>query len=1046
MLPIQVYPELCNLADKVSRAIGTFISTAIRHVPSLPNFVTFANAQAVQIPGPQERQFFQKDKFSEVLQKCNALDHDFLDNNPSYFLCQPDVPGCLTNSESVSVLQESIHQGMTDCASTLIQRQWGISYQDPEGNTVLHYAASTGNTQILDELRLNNYYWTHENIDAKNNHGQTALHLATRNGFSSAVAKLLEQGANPNIKIDYQIGPSLKSITPLQLAVINGHQTCLDAYMAAKKQPCDPLNPVLNLALHVPGIGNLVHLAVYSNNYGILEHLLTKYWDLVESQVTELNDQGETPLMLASRLGNARMIQFFQKKNVNLEQENTVHQRAIHFAAKAKQDQALALLNYYGVDLTVQDKSGITPKEYLANALAAEPNAINPAKHPLLTRFDQYIEQRQNAGTIPMRMNWLTHPPENLVFKGGGPKGIAYMGALNVLEENGLLGELKRTGGTSAGAIQASLLAVGYKSEEMIAAFNSIDPREFMDHPVLKILSGQPISKVTSEICSQVGVQEILQGLAKLYNLCREYAKAEDATDLAKDAIKDAIEAAAKALWQTTGICDGDVFREWLDEKIAEKAALALGKSKKDLRYLSFGELRKEFIEKGIPGFRHLYVNTINIQTGKPITINSEDPQWDHVIISDAVRASMSIPAIFKPHVLHELPENQLGIFDEKLRKDMRSENKKLGTFVDGGLIANYPIDIFDYKKFLSTSNKGPGIDFTTNPRTLGLSNHWVDKPTQENRPIETIGDLLLGITSIYTSGEDYHLSKNHANQLRTISIDNLGVSLWDFGTDPIPLLHSGEKIVTNTLNQFTNETGKDLRYTLEANGVKLPQKYPATLRQFAENLEALYTKLLQPGTSTPKMILWSTGSEKQELAISFKNRYADEFSRILWITPGTASSVYQALAKSLQIDFKQDGNLDELRSQVHIALERHKEEKPYLLIFEGFEKTPPFPQGENGRFIILADQKPPQEEAANALHPPFFSDEEKQYLRSNYFKEIFSRLHNPNCEESNCWDLDERQLYPREKQAIEAINSNRWFSGKSWFSWFGPKFKENQE
>ena len=49
----------------------------------------------------------------------------------------------------------------------------------------------------------------------------------------------------------------------------------------------------------------------------------------------------------------------------------------------------------------------------------------------------------------------------NLVMEGGGIRGIAYGGALAELEQRGVLAGIRRVGGTSAGAIQAALLAVG---------------------------------------------------------------------------------------------------------------------------------------------------------------------------------------------------------------------------------------------------------------------------------------------------------------------------------------------------------------------------------------------------------------------------------------------------------------------------------------------------------------------------------------------------------------------------------------------------------
>ena len=61
----------------------------------------------------------------------------------------------------------------------------------------------------------------------------------------------------------------------------------------------------------------------------------------------------------------------------------------------------------------------------------------------------------------------MEYPFRNLVFKGGGVKGVAYIGALKVLEEKGSLGQIERIGGTSAGAINAVLQNYGRLPEEI---------------------------------------------------------------------------------------------------------------------------------------------------------------------------------------------------------------------------------------------------------------------------------------------------------------------------------------------------------------------------------------------------------------------------------------------------------------------------------------------------------------------------------------------------------------------------------------------------
>jgi NTE family protein len=69
----------------------------------------------------------------------------------------------------------------------------------------------------------------------------------------------------------------------------------------------------------------------------------------------------------------------------------------------------------------------------------------------------------------------------NLIFEGGGVKGIAYIGALHVLEQRGILKNIIRLGGTSAGAINALMLAVGFSNREQLDLMKSMDFRRFMD-------------------------------------------------------------------------------------------------------------------------------------------------------------------------------------------------------------------------------------------------------------------------------------------------------------------------------------------------------------------------------------------------------------------------------------------------------------------------------------------------------------------------------------------------------------------------------------
>ncbi len=59
------------------------------------------------------------------------------------------------------------------------------------------------------------------------------------------------------------------------------------------------------------------------------------------------------------------------------------------------------------------------------------------------------------------------------VFEGGGVRGIAFLGAIQAMEEEKV--EWQRLAGTSAGAVIAALLASGYKSDEIRDKMNDID-------------------------------------------------------------------------------------------------------------------------------------------------------------------------------------------------------------------------------------------------------------------------------------------------------------------------------------------------------------------------------------------------------------------------------------------------------------------------------------------------------------------------------------------------------------------------------------------
>jgi len=67
------------------------------------------------------------------------------------------------------------------------------------------------------------------------------------------------------------------------------------------------------------------------------------------------------------------------------------------------------------------------------------------------------------------------------VFEGAGIRGIAYAGVVQELENQNILPQIKKTGGTSAGAITALLISLNYNSAEIEAIVGSTNFKKFND-------------------------------------------------------------------------------------------------------------------------------------------------------------------------------------------------------------------------------------------------------------------------------------------------------------------------------------------------------------------------------------------------------------------------------------------------------------------------------------------------------------------------------------------------------------------------------------
>jgi NTE family protein len=217
---------------------------------------------------------------------------------------------------------------------------------------------------------------------------------------------------------------------------------------------------------------------------------------------------------------------------------------------------------------------------------------------------------------------------ENLALEGGGTKGHIYMGAALELERLGILKQLQRISGASAGAIAALLFATGW--------------------PVKKIQ--EMYSKMDFETMAMGGI------LDKIW--------------------------VPRTMDTSFGAFDGRAFHAWFKEIVKEVTG------DPNCTFKQWHELKEKFPERHL---KDLFIEACNMETQFNETFSYLSEHAD-VAIADAVFASMKFPGMFTPFEIKntlyfdggaqrncpsESFENKPGEFNDKtlsIRLDHRDE------------------------------------------------------------------------------------------------------------------------------------------------------------------------------------------------------------------------------------------------------------------------------------------------------------------------------------------------------------------------------------
>ncbi|HTJ52061.1 MAG TPA: patatin-like phospholipase family protein [Cyclobacteriaceae bacterium] len=91
------------------------------------------------------------------------------------------------------------------------------------------------------------------------------------------------------------------------------------------------------------------------------------------------------------------------------------------------------------------------------------------------------LKQLFSASLLLSSILLKAQPYKNLVFEGAGIRGVAYVGAIKELESRSVLADIDKVGGTSAGAIAALTVTLGYASSEIESIIYNTRLQKFND-------------------------------------------------------------------------------------------------------------------------------------------------------------------------------------------------------------------------------------------------------------------------------------------------------------------------------------------------------------------------------------------------------------------------------------------------------------------------------------------------------------------------------------------------------------------------------------
>jgi len=348
------------------------------------------------------------------------------------------ISGCTTVQEkepSELNITKLIKEGKIDEVKSCFTSKCNINAIDEDGNSALHLAAKSNNSSLALFLLCNG-----ADPDLKNYSSQTPLHVAIQNGAKETASTLVNFGCNIFARDEEEITAideaftadeayydifittktgelrdAEKEKTIVHYFVETGNLKAIQ-YCARKEIPlsvkdCDGKTP-LDYAYANFTSNNEVSIAATLLLNGA-EHVKSDY-DYFETAVVNRNidyrfDDGQTPLHLAAIAGHEAVAKYFVSNNAQTNVQDSTGSTPLHEAVRYGRLGIAKILLDAGADINAKDNLGKTP------VLLIIPEEKRSDIYSLLASYRANLAVKDMYGDTVLHTATMTSVPTNIL-------------------------------------------------------------------------------------------------------------------------------------------------------------------------------------------------------------------------------------------------------------------------------------------------------------------------------------------------------------------------------------------------------------------------------------------------------------------------------------------------------------------------------------------------------------------------------------------------------------------------------------------------------